>query len=129
MSTLGLDLGFIVDAFTTGTYVLTRRTLPVNVDGIFVESDPTVETIRAAIYPEPSLADDQQHSPSGDFSDDRIMVFAQGLSAPLTTSADPSLGDRIAYQGKTYGATDSLDWVESGGFTQARFGIIRTGAL
>ena len=122
-----LDMRALVRRFTTGTYSLTRRpAATIDADGRATQATAVVEVIKAAVFPEPSLADDEQRAPAGAWSTDRLMVFAEGLSAPLTASTDTERGDRITYQGKVYEVSDSLDWTEAGGFAQARFGIVDT---
>lgn len=123
-----LDVSDVVDALGTGTYTVIRRTPGVvDSDGKVLPPSETTVTISAVVLPEPSLADDEQRHMAGGWSTDRIMVFAKpqaGLSSAFTATETGRLADRIVYQGKTYEVTDTLDWEESGGYYQARFGIV-----
>jgi hypothetical protein len=123
-----LDVSDVVEALGTGSYTVIRRAPgAVDTDGKVLPPVESTVTISAVVLPEPSLADDEQRHMAGGWSTDRIMVFAKpqvGLDTSFTATETGKLADRIIYQGKTYEVTDTLDWEESGGYYQARFGIV-----
>lgn len=129
-----LDVTAAIDLLATGTYTLVRR-VPGAIDsdtGLVGDPTETEVEITAVILPEPSLADDEQRSRGGQWSTDRIMVWAkssdlEASGGELTVSNTDRLADRIEYRGKIYEGTDSLGWTEAGGYSQQRFGIVEPG--
>lgn len=115
-----------------GDYTLTRR-VPGTIDQdtglIAAPTETDVALTGVIVEPEPSLADDEQRARPGAWSTDRLMVWVpksqlEDSGGALTASGSDRLADRITYGGRLYEVTDSLDWSDRAGYSQARFGIV-----
>lgn len=125
------DLSDVIASLPTGSYTLIRRVAG-GFDPLTGKVLPAVETevqlTDVTVLPEPSLANDELKLRAGSSSDDRLMAWVPiaQLAGEALRASDPTTGqmaDRIIYGGKIYEVTDSLDWSEAGGYSQARFGI------
>ena len=126
-----MDMGPIVAAEDTGSYTLIRRAAGAYDPATGTFSDPTeVEsTIQAQVVPNANVADDEIPTAAGAISTDRIQVIVAadqlgGVALACTDVVGETLADRLLYQGKTYLAINTLDYIESGGFSVAQFAAL-----
>jgi hypothetical protein len=127
------DFTAVFEILGTGDYTLTRRT-PNAVDEngrVVAPTSVDVELTGVIVQPEKSLADDEQRHRAGAWSTDRLKVWVPAAQladngGALTATTTDRLADRLAYGGKTYEVTDSLDHGETGAYSFARFGILDT---
>jgi hypothetical protein len=109
------DLGFVADAFATGTYPVRR--VPTRARNAVGKLQPpvTVEdtTITASVQP---AEDEELRDPEGNYADSGWIIITR---AELGLSRDGYEADFIQIQGSWFRVTRVKSWGQAAGFTRA----------
>jgi hypothetical protein len=108
------DLSDVVDSMITDSYVVTRQTPSVYVDGRLQDATDTLLTITASV--QPAQGRDLQRLPEGSRTMEVLSIYT---SSELLTQGASQAPDLIAVNGYAYEVQTVEQWVGAGNYYKA----------